>query len=427
MGGAFALGAYRSLWWMFSPLVGTALRNRAARGKEDLERLAERLGTPSRARPPGTLIWIHGASVGECLAALPLTARLLEKNGRHVLVTSGTVTSAKLMAERLPLRAFHQYAPIDRHDAVQKFLDHWRPDLALFIESELWPNRVVQTHEAGVPIALVNARLSTRSFRGWQRAPGAARKLLSCIDVCLAQDERIANQLHALGAPKVSISGSLKADSPPLPVDENALAAFRAAVGNREVFLAAQTHEREEETILKASELLRRRFPHLLTVIVPRHPDRGESIAALARSRGFNTARRALGELPGAATDSYVADTLGELGLFYRAVRFVFLGGSLVPRGGHNPLEPGVLGASVLTGPHIENFGETFRALLSAQGNAPVRSAEALSGEIGSLLSDPALAAERGERAKDVVAKLGGALGRTVEAAEELLSLNARA
>ncbi len=426
-GGLFALGAYRSLWWALTPFVGLVLRIRAARGKEDHRRLAERFGDGSRARPSGTLIWVHGASVGECLAALPLIARLLEKPERKVLVTSGTVTSAQLLAERLPPNAFHQYAPIDRRDAVRKFLKYWRPDLALFIESELWPNRVIQTHEAGVPIALVNARLSAKSFQGWRRALGAARKLLGSIDICLAQDAHVAHQLKLLGAQAVTISGSLKADSPPLPCNESALEAFRGAVGERPLFLAAQTHQGEEETILRAAKLIHSACPRTLTVLVPRHPDRGKTIAALAQTHGFKVERRAEGALPTAETQIYVADTLGELGLFYRLAKFVFLGASLVPRGGHNPLEAAILGASVLTGPHTENFEEAYRVLLSAQGNEPIGTAEKLAQEIVALLSDSAMAMRRGERAKNAVSQLAGALERSVDAAEELLIRHARA
>ena len=188
-GGVVALALYCGIMRALSPAV---LRSRAKRGKEDAARLSERMGVPSRARPEGTLIWIHGASVGESLAALPLVSALLEKPNRHVLVTTGTVTSAQLMAERLPPRAFHQYVPIDSRERVRRFLAHWRPDLALFVESELWPNLILETRARGVPMALVNARLSAQSFRGWGYAPRLARRILSCFDACLAQDAEIA-------------------------------------------------------------------------------------------------------------------------------------------------------------------------------------------------------------------------------------------
>jgi 3-deoxy-D-manno-octulosonic-acid transferase len=403
------------------------LRRRAARGKEDRDRLAERFGIGSHGRPPGTLIWVHGASVGECLAALPVIERLLENPERNVLVTSGTVTSAKLLEQRLPPNAFHQFAPIDRRDVVQKFLDYWHPDLALFVESELWPNRVVQTHNSGIPIALVNARFSSRSYQGWRRAPGAARKLFGCIDICLAQDARVAEQLKSLGAQNVTISGSLKVDSPPLPYEENTLAAFRKALSERPLFLAAQTHQGEEETILRAAKIVHTTHPQALIILVPRHPDRGKSVATIAKSHGFSVTRRAEGDLPTPDTQVYVADTLGELGLFYRVAQFVFLGASLVPQGGHNPLEAAILGASVLTGPHFENFQEAFDALLCAQGNEPVGTAEQIAQEVTTLLSEPRKASARGEQAKQTVAQLAGALEHTLDAAEELLSRHARA
>ena len=402
------------------------LRNRASRGKEDTHRLAERFGNNSLERPQGRLIWVHGASVGECLAAVPLVSRLLEKPERSVLVTSGTVTSARILEQRLPPRAFHQYAPIDRRDVVDRFLTYWRPDLALFFESELWPNRVVQTHEAGVPIALVNARLSSRSFRGWRRFPGAARKLFASIDLCLAQDARVAEQLKSLGAQTVSVAGSLKADAPPLPCDERELDGLRSVIGDRPLFLAAQTHQGEDEIVLKAARIICEKDPRALTVIVPRHPDRGGAIALLAQAQNFEVERRAMGTLPAPKTQIYVADTLGELGLFYRIAKIVFLGGSLVPRGGHNPIEPALLGATVLTGPYIENFEETFRALLAAQENAPINTAEELSEEVFTLLANPEMAAMCGERAKSAVLRMAGALDRTLNAAEELLSRHAR-
>src|SRR6266581_3112069 len=230
-GGAVTLALYRGVMSVLSPAAPALLRGRAKRGKEDAARLAERTGEASRPRPAGTLIWIHGASVGESLAVLPLVTALLEKPERHVLVTTGTVTSARMMEQRLPPRAFHQYVPLDSRISVRRFLAHWRPDLALFVESELWPNLILETCARGAPMALVNARLSSRSFRGWRYAPGLARRLLSCFEICLAQDQEIAARLTALGARSVQIAGSLKADAPPLPVDGPALAAFLAALG----------------------------------------------------------------------------------------------------------------------------------------------------------------------------------------------------
>src|ERR1700741_1993487 len=419
--GGVEFSLYRVLGLALSPLAGPWLRARGNRGKEEPSRMAESFGYASRARPPGTLIWIHGASVGECLAALPLIQRLLESNRRNVLVTSGTVTSARLMMERLPPRAFHQYVPLDLAHAVKRFLDHWRPDLALFVESELWPNLVLESHVRGIPLALVNARLSTRSFRGWRRS-GLARRMLGAFDVCLAQDEGVASRLTALGAHAVTVSGSLKADAPPLPVDEYALADFQGAVGERAICLAASTHLGEEELVLDAAREVRTAVPNLLTVIVPRHPKRGADIAALARSHGLIASQRSSGELPMSDTNVYIADTLGELGLFYRASRFAFLGGSLIPHGGQNPLEPARLGAAVLTGPHTENFADIFAAILSAQGEGRVASTSALAAAVIRCAGDPSLAEQVGAKARAAADQLAGALNRTLDTVEGLLA-----
>ena len=420
-GGALAL--YRGAWSIASAVAPLMLRARAGRGKEDPARIGERHGRASRARAGGTLVWIHGASVGESIAALPLVSAMLEKQDRHVLVTTGTVTSARLMAERLPERAFHQYAPLDSAASVRRFLDHWRPDLALFVESEFWPNLILKTHARGVPMALINARISERSFRGWSRASGLAKLLLSSFDECLAQDDATGGRLKSLGAKSVTVSGSLKADAPPLPVDESALDQFRAAVGARPLFLAASTHPGEETLLLDVA--LNLRAKNALTVIVPRHPQRGSEIEAEAVAKGFATRRRSTGALPDTTTEIYVADTLGELGLFYRAAPFAFLGGSLIPHGGQNPLEPARLGTAVLTGPHTHNFDETFRVLLAAQGEGLGQSADELRALVARLIDNPEHARRLGERAQIAAAGMGGALKHSVDLAEALLSRHA--
>jgi len=413
------LALYRGMMRALSPAL---LRARIKRGKEDPARISERNGEASRARPAGTLIWIHGASVGESISILPLVSALLQKPRRSVLVTTGTLTSARLMQERLPPGALHQYVPLDSAAFVRRFLAHWRPDLALFVESELWPNLILETRARGVPMALVNARLSERSFRGWRRAPGLARALLASFDACLAQDAEVAGRLTALGAPAVGIAGSLKADAPPLPVDEAALGAFRSRVGTRPLFLAASTHPGEEEIILAVAERLRGEGEEAVTIIVPRHPERGTAIAELATARGFAAARRTADDPLTSETAVYVADTLGELGLFYRAARFAFLGGSLVPHGGQNPLEPARLGAGVVTGPHTENFSGIFQTLLAAQDEGLVRSESELHAVVKNLIRFPDRAVELGARARAAAERMGGALAVTVETAEGLLA-----
>ncbi len=360
--------------------------------------------------------------MGESLATLPVVSALLTKPDRHVLVTTGTVTSARLMAERLPERAFHQYVPIDTLGAVRRFLEHWRPDLALFVESEFWPNLVLETHSHHVPMALVNARLSEDSFKGWQRARGFAARLLGAFDECLAQDATVASRLTTLGARSVSIAGSLKADAPPLPVNEEALAAFMRAANERSLFIAASTHPGEDEPLLDVADAMRRARLDAITVIVPRHPARGAEIERLAAARGFSVSRRSTGALPSPDTAIYVADTMGELGLFYRATNFAFLGGSLVKHGGQNPLEAAQLNAAVIAGPYTENFEEIFRVLLAAQGEGRVRNVDELTPLVLSLAANPVAASRLGRIAKEAAETLSGALGRTVDAAERLLA-----
>ncbi len=415
-----ALLAYRCATTALAPIAPFALGRRALHGKEDRARMGERLGRASLPRPAGRLIWIHGASVGECLAALPLIDLLRQREGRSVLVTSGTVTSAKLMAERLPPRVLHQFAPIDTPGAVARFLGHWRPDAALFVDSEIWPNLLVAAHARGTKLALVNGRMSQRSFLGWRRARKTAAAVLSLYDVCLAQDEEDADRLRLLGAHGVRVCGSLKADASPLPVDEVALAGLARAVAGRPLFLAASMHAGEEEILLPAHDALRRHFPDLLTIIAPRHPERGADIAVLCGTR--HTARRSLGTEPGADTAVYVADTLGELGLFYRLAPFAFMGGSLVPHGGQNPLEAARLSRAVMAGPHTENFARAYDAVFAAQGSGRVQTSGDIAAFAGRLLAEPQEAQRMGVAAAKAAQSLGGALEKTHLAVEAMLA-----
>jgi len=418
------LHAWRWLGILMTPLAPLLLRERAARGKEDSARMGERLGIASIARPDGRLVWIHGASVGESLAALPLIEKLLAEDIR-VLVTSGTVTSANMMQARLPAGAIHQYVPLDTPRAAARFLDHWRPAAGLFVESDLWPNLLLEAQRRGVKLALINARISERSAAGWRRAPQMARTLLSAFDTILAQDESFAARFRALGAHDVIVAGSLKADAPPLSCDEAALAAMRAMIADRPILLAAQTHPGEDETILPAHDQLRTRFPDLLTIIVPRHVERGPDIAMLCGARP--NARRAAGEPVTANTAVYIADTMNELGLFYRLPSFCFLGGTLVPMQGHNPLEPAILNCAVLAGPSRANSARAFEEVLGAQGFGSVQTSTDIAREAERLLSDPDVAHAAGAAAARGAAHLFGAVEKTIGVLKNLLGADARA
>jgi 3-deoxy-D-manno-octulosonic-acid transferase len=412
--------AYRFATMLLSPLAPVLLRRRILRGKEHHERSDERLGFASHPRPQGELVWVHGASVGECVAALPLIDKLLARDGCNAIVTSGTVTSAKIMSERLPARAIHQFVPVDTPAATARFLDHWKPQVGLFVDSDLWPNLVLGAKQRGVRLALVNARMSQRSFESWRWAPHTVSALLSAFEVCLAQDDEIATRFRALGALDVRVIGSLKADAPVLSADPQKLDALRQAIGSRPVFLAAQTHSGEEETILPTHDMLRRKFADLLTIIVPRHPGRGEDIAMLCGTR--STRLRSGGQNPAPDTAVYIADTMGELGLFYRLVPFTFVGGSLIHHGGQNPLEPAKLGCAVLAGPHTFNFATAYEEIFRAQGTGLVHTAGEIADLANTLLADPAKARALGEAASASAETLSGAVAKTVTVVEKLLA-----
>ena len=417
------LRAWKALGHGLQPLAPFWLRHRVVRGKEEPARLSERMGVTGVTRPDGRLVWVHGASVGESLAALPLIEKLMA-DGFHVLATSGTVTSAAMLATRLPSsidghRAIHQYVPLDLPGAVARFLDHWRPEAGLFVESDLWPNLIGAAQARGVKLALVNARMSDASARGWRCAPKTAAALLGAFDLCLAQDADIAARFAGLGARGVTVVGSLKADAPPLGADAQALAALKQEIGARPVLLAAQTHEGEDETILPAHDALSLNFPDLLTIIVPRHTARGRDIAMLCGPRP--SARRALRQAVTPRTAVYVADTMGELGLFYRLAHFCFLGGTLVPLGGHNPLEPAALGCAVLAGPHRASAAGAYDAVFAAQGFGEVSSSAGIAREAARLLADPDGARRAGLAARAGAATLQGAVARSAALLETLL------
>jgi 3-deoxy-D-manno-octulosonic-acid transferase len=424
MSTTLGLLAYRAAATAFAPALPLFLRHRAAIGKEETSRARERFGTASRARPEGPLVWVHGASVGVCLAATPLIERILASGLANVLVTSGTVASALVLEQRLPREAIHQFVPVDTPAATERFLAHWRPNAGLFVDSDLWPNLILGARARGTRLVLVNARISERSLRGWRWAPKTVKTILSAFEMCLAQDEQFAARFRALGCDDVRVTGSLKADAPPLPVDEAMLATLRDEIAGRPVLLAAQTHPGEDETILPAHDILRRRFPELLTIIVPRHVERGGEIEMLCATRASKLRSRK--ESIARSTAVYIADTMNELGLFYRLASFAFVGGTLVPVGGHNPLEPAILRRAVLAGPHTFNSSSAFDAVFAAQGLGPVNSSADIAELAGRLLADPAETARLGEAAAQGALTLGGAVAKTFDVVGALLEQHAR-
>jgi 3-deoxy-D-manno-octulosonic-acid transferase len=412
------LPLYRLATSLAAPVIHYYLKKRLARGKEDPQRFAERLGHPSHMRPAGPLVWLHAASVGESLSMLPLIDRLLADHpSLSLLMTTGTVTSARLMSERLPQRAFHQYVPVDRVAYVRRFLDHWHPDLALWAESEFWPNLLSETHRRGIPMVLVNGRISPRSFAGWQRARGLIADLLSEFALCLGQTEEDAARLRHLGAPGAVSLGNIKFAVPPLPADPTAYDVLQRAMGCRPRWLAASTHDGEEDAIARVHARLKRDYPSLLTVIVPRHPDRGNAVTSQLRAQGLKVAQRGAAEPILDGTDIYVADTLGELGLFYRLTEIAFLGKSLVPLGGQNPLEALRLGTAVLHGPHMTNFDKITRDMAAHGCAIEVAHEDALAAALNDLLADPV---KRGRMAAAGIAYMEAEAGVVDRVAERI-------
>jgi 3-deoxy-D-manno-octulosonic-acid transferase len=412
------LSAYR----MVTAAAGAAfaphvLRRRLKRGKENPDRIAERRGEPGVPRPPGPLVWVHGASVGEFIAVLPLVERICAQ-GFTVLVTTGTVTSAELASRRLPVGALHQFIPLDMPPYIARFLDHWQPDLALFVESDLWPNIILGAAARRVPMVVVNGRISARSFERWRRFPRTIATLLQRFDVCLVRSRDDEERFGILGAPSTRITGNLKFDVPALPVDAGKRAALAGATMDRKVVVAASTHPGEESVVADAHRRLKSAHPDLLTIIAPRHPQRGPEVGDIVAAMGLTPELRSRGALPGDETDVYVFDTLGELGLIYDMAPIVFMGGSLVPHGGQNPIEAIKFGAAILHGPYVSNFADIYEDLGRGGGAVPVSDAGALTSQIGAWLYDGAARDAVAAHGRHYVDRLGGALERTLSALE---------
>jgi 3-deoxy-D-manno-octulosonic-acid transferase len=325
-----------------------------------------------------------------------------------------------MLAGRLNARIAHQFVPLDHPGAVDRFLDHWQPDVALWVESEFWPNLITQTAERKVPMVLVNARFSERSASGWARARSTIARVLSSFELALAVDEPTAARLRALGANRVEAIGNLKWASPPLPADAAALQALQDGLGTRPRWLAASTHEGEERIAGEVHRKLTDRFPDLVTLIAPRHPERGPAIAEALEELGLKAGLRSAGAVPGDAP-IYVADTIGEMGLFYRLAPLAFVGGSLVPHGGQNPLEGARLGSALLHGPHTENFAELYEALDTRGGARLVEDADSFAKTLFELLSNEDAQSVLREEAKSFAAEGARLLDRVADALEPYL------
>ncbi|MCB9979361.1 MAG: 3-deoxy-D-manno-octulosonic acid transferase [Rhodospirillales bacterium] len=408
------------------PFLRSLLASRAEKGKENPARIGERMGRPTHPRPPGPLVWIHGASVGEAQSALILIEKILEKNQTcPVLVTTGTLTSAALMATRLPHGAIHQFYPLDHPEWVDAFLDHWRPDAVLWMESELWPCMLSALSARKIPAALVNGRLSPRSARRWKAFPKTARQLLGAFSVCLAQSESDARAFLALSAQNVSAPGNLKFSAAPLPCDPKSLETLRETTTGRPCWLYASTHAGEEDLACRIHLALREKVPGLLTILVPRHPERGDEILHITRRHGLKARLRGPdGALPDPRDDFYIADTLGELGLFYRLAPVACVGRSfsLDGGGGHNPIEAARLGCAVLHGPAVQNLTQIYTLMDESGAALSLHDEAGFIKTLESLLTSPNTLSALQDKARSFAQDQDGVIERVMNALEPVLA-----
>lgn len=423
MAADWPLTLYRFLSYAAWPLAEGLIAWRARRGKEDPNRRAERFGYAPCERPIGPLTWVHAASVGELNACLDVV-RALTKSGHFVLVTTGTTSSAEIAASTLPEGASHAYIPLDIAHVVDRFLSHWQPDRALFVESEIWPGMLGALKRRQIPVYLINGRISEKSTARWRRHPAISTSVFRCFKKVLASSPGDAERFVSLGAPCVHLTGNLKFDRAPLKVDAAARRPLQSALAGRQSLIAISTHSGEEALLLEAFAALRQKFPRLALVIVPRHPERATDIAALVGSKGLSAQLRREGEVLPPDTDVLVFQTLGEVGLALHLSDFVYMGGSLVNRGGQNPIEAASLGRFVVHGPQTHNFRDVYRALDDGGAAQLVSSVSELIAALDWLLHQPNWAQERGQIAHNIVSGSRGALARTLEALDGLVSLD---
>ncbi len=384
------INIYNTLITILYPLViKRYIKKRLANGKEDASRFNERVGRPSLKRPDGKLVWLHGASVGESISMLPLIQKIVDTYpDAHVMVTTGTVTSADVMNKRLPERAFHQYIPIDNPIFTTRFIKYWHPDVALWFESEFWPSILSCIKRKNIPLILINGRISNKSFKRWQQFDFISKELLSCFHLCLGQSEEDAYRLQVLGAPNTMCLGNIKYAGLPLPIDEEKKSVILKQIGNRTFWLASSTHNDEEIRIAKIHKRLKEKFPDLLTIIAPRHPQRGADIKKESENLGLSVSLRSTQEKITPTTDIYIADTIGEMGIWYDISNLVFIGGSLIPHGGQNFIEPSRVRDAVIVGPHMHNFTDAMNRAKKADAIIQVTDTVELEEIVAQLLEN---------------------------------------
>lgn len=419
------LGLYSLVLHLAFPVTLYHLIWRGMRQREYLQRWNERYAWLEGQLDLRGAIWVHAVSVGEVLAARPLVDGLLEQHpGRPLLVTTITPTGSERVRALWGDRVHHVYLPYDLGSMVRRFLDRAQPSLAVIVETEIWLNLYVECGRRGIPLVMVNARLSERSLRGYLPVRSLARVAMQAVRLIAAQSAADATRLARIGADpaRIVVTGNLKYDLAVPGGTEAQAAAWRRGWGaQRPVWIAASTHPAEEQAVLDAHARFVEAHPDGLLLWAPRHPERFAAVAEAARARGFSVRVRKAQRLPGKDTQVFVVDTIGELLGFFAAADVAFVGGSLCEVGGHNVLEPAALGVPSVVGPHTFNFAEVTRRLRDADALVQVTDAAALADALQALAGDPARRAAMGAAGRAQVGELSGALARTLALIDEVL------
>jgi len=407
---------YILLGYLFLPFLWLFLWFRLLRKKEVGKRLPERYGKPSFKRPKGPLLWVHGASVGESLSALPLLEKIQQNYPTlHILMTSGTVSSSKILKKRLPPGIMHQFIPLDISLYVKRFLNHWKPDLVFWLESEFWPNHLLTLKKRKIPIILINARLSKKTYKTWSSYKSIIEPIINCFSLSLASTRKVAEKLKALGNKNIKTPGNLKYTAGPLPVDTESLLHMKRLLKNRPTWVAASTHPGEEKIFIQAHKFLKKHIPDLLTILIPRHPERSKTISAEIENNNLTVTLRSLDHDPSSKTDIYLCDTLGELGLFFRLTSIVVIGGSFVPIGGHNPLEPAFFHNAIIWGPHMFNFLEIENNFLKNNAALRTLNPKKLNAALLDLLTNAEKKSNLSLRSKQILKEQQTVLEKTIK------------
>ena len=415
-----ALAGYRVAGIVLYPLAVPYLAYRAYKGKEDRHRRNERFGYASAARPRGPLVWMHSASVGETMALIPLMRELCRRE-IHVLLTTGTVTSAELVRARLGDQVIHQYVPIDLKFPVKRFLSYWRPDACITAESEIWPTTMMELARRKIAQIRVNGRISDRSFERGRRHDRVAEAIFGRMSLVVAQSDLDAERFRDLGAWPVLVSGNLKGDTDPPPSDAAIVERYRREIGNRKTWAAISTFEGEEKAAAKIHKALKTRDGQL-TIVVPRHPERADAIEEMLKAEGLVVARRSRNDALTAETDVFLGDSMGEMGLYLRLTEVAFVGRSLTGEGGQNPLEPAMLGCAVLSGSRVENFRDAYSNLVRKGGARLVRDTEMLAKAVHYLLGNDVARRKMIDAGQETIQEMRGALSATVKALEPYIN-----